>query len=102
MVRDGLHGADGPGAEGARPAPLNSAPLTPPPPAALPLAGPPSGSFGVLFAAAVRADAVDRVAEARALAAFRAARDRGNHGARTRRRDDWRPGGGTDTAGGGR
>ncbi|MEV0217954.1 hypothetical protein [Streptomyces sp. NPDC050704] len=45
-----------------------------------------------LLATAVRAHAIDPVAEGRALAAFRAARDEGVHGAaaRTRRRDDWR------------
>ncbi|MGQ4385491.1 hypothetical protein [Streptomyces sp. SAS_270] len=47
-----------------------------------------------LLAAAVRAGAVDAEREARAVAAFRAARDQGAyaaHAARTRRRDDWRP-----------
>ncbi|MET8095033.1 hypothetical protein ABZV29_00965 [Streptomyces sp. NPDC005236] len=39
------------------------------------------------------ADRVDgRAAETQAVAAFRAARDGGAHTARTRRRDDWRPG----------
>ncbi len=45
-----------------------------------------------LLAAALRADTLDPDAENRALAAFRAARDAGTHEARTRRRDDWRPG----------
>jgi hypothetical protein len=44
-----------------------------------------------LLAAAVRADSLDPGAEDRALAAFRTARQTGAHGARTRRRDDWRP-----------
>lgn len=45
----------------------------------------------VLLAAAMRGRANDAEAEARAVAAFRAARDDGAHAARTRRRDDWRP-----------
>ncbi|MFH9090329.1 hypothetical protein [Streptomyces sp. NPDC017673] len=44
------------------------------------------------LAAALRADRVDAEAERSAVAAFRAARDAGAHGARTRTRDDWRPG----------
>ncbi|MFF7747784.1 hypothetical protein ACFZCP_00755 [Streptomyces sp. NPDC007971] len=56
-------------------------------------------AFGARFAAALRAgavrdgfpDGVDAVAERRAVAAFRAARDSGAHRARTRRRADWRP-----------
>ncbi|MEV5173371.1 hypothetical protein AB0L10_20310 [Streptomyces flaveolus] len=44
------------------------------------------------FAAALRADRVDAEAERGAVAAFRAARDAGAHDARTRARDDWRPG----------
>ncbi|WP_051745094.1 hypothetical protein [Streptomyces yerevanensis] len=44
-----------------------------------------------LLAAAVRVDSLDPGAQDRALAAFRAARQTGAHGARTRRRDDWRP-----------
>ncbi|UQT56734.1 hypothetical protein M4V62_17415 [Streptomyces durmitorensis] len=40
---------------------------------------------------AVRSGAVDADAQSRAVAAFRSARDGGNHRARTRRRDDWRP-----------
>ena len=44
-----------------------------------------------LLTAAVRADSLDPGAEDRALAAFRTARQAGAHGARTRRRDDWRP-----------
>ncbi|MFJ5271536.1 hypothetical protein [Streptomyces sp. NPDC088358] len=39
--------------------------------------------------AAVRTAPVDPDAEGRAVAAYRAARERGAHGARTRRRDDW-------------
>ncbi|MGW0819866.1 hypothetical protein [Streptomyces sp. NPDC002845] len=45
----------------------------------------------VLLATAVRARHVDPDGEARAVAAFLAARDQGAHTARTRRRDDWRP-----------
>ncbi|MFI8190613.1 hypothetical protein ACIF8T_17685 [Streptomyces sp. NPDC085946] len=46
-----------------------------------------------LLADALRGDGVDAEAEQRAVAAFRAAREAGAHGAaaRTRRRDDWRP-----------
>ncbi|MCX5331841.1 hypothetical protein [Streptomyces sp. NBC_00140] len=50
-----------------------------------------------LLAAAMRADAAPRAnragdeGERHAVAAFRAARDAGEHRARTRRRDDWRP-----------
>ncbi|MEU4037169.1 hypothetical protein [Streptomyces collinus] len=47
--------------------------------------------FEARFAAALRPDAPDAGAEERAVAAFRTARDSGAHGARTRRRDDWRP-----------
>ncbi|MFG2128072.1 hypothetical protein ACGFNV_09750 [Streptomyces sp. NPDC048751] len=60
-------------------------------------AGPGSGrvddAAGVeaLLAAAMRGNGVDTEAEQRAVAAFRAARDSGEHRARTRRRDDWRP-----------
>ncbi|MFD9466824.1 hypothetical protein [Streptomyces sp. NPDC060027] len=43
------------------------------------------------LAAAIRGRAAGTEAEARAVAAFRAARDGGAHGARARRRDDWRP-----------
>ncbi|MET9900203.1 hypothetical protein [Streptomyces sp. NPDC006446] len=43
------------------------------------------------LAAAIRGRAPGTEAEAHAVAAFRAARDGGAHGARTRRRDDWRP-----------
>ncbi|MGW1889538.1 hypothetical protein ACWCP6_04650 [Streptomyces sp. NPDC002004] len=46
---------------------------------------------GALLAAAVRPDGISPDAEQRAVAAFLAARDSGAHGARTRRRDDWRP-----------
>ncbi|MEU0032492.1 hypothetical protein [Streptomyces sp. NPDC006333] len=45
-------------------------------------------SLGALLAA-VRTAPVDPDAEGRAVAAYRAARERGAHGARTRRRDDW-------------
>ncbi|WP_393097620.1 hypothetical protein [Streptomyces sp. LN325] len=45
-------------------------------------------SLGRLLAA-VRTAPVDPDAEGRAVAAYRAARERGAHGARTRRRDDW-------------
>ncbi|MEV6170949.1 hypothetical protein AB0L99_22290 [Streptomyces sp. NPDC051954] len=44
-----------------------------------------------LLATAMRADDAGTDAEHRAVAAFRAARDAGEHQARTRRRDDWRP-----------
>ncbi|GAA2640608.1 hypothetical protein [Streptomyces vastus] len=44
-----------------------------------------------VLAAAVRADSLDPGAEDRARAAYRAARQTEAHGARTRRRDDWRP-----------
>ncbi|GAA5027901.1 hypothetical protein GCM10023335_65140 [Streptomyces siamensis] len=47
--------------------------------------------LGALLASAVRAETVDAEDEARAVAAFRAARDEGALAARTRRRDDWRP-----------
>lgn len=40
---------------------------------------------------AVRPGTIDTDAEHRAVAAFRSARDEGDHRARTRRRDDWRP-----------
>ncbi|MFF4348166.1 hypothetical protein [Streptomyces sp. NPDC001530] len=45
----------------------------------------------VLLAAVMRGHGTNAEAEARAVAAFRAARDSGVHAARTRRRDDWRP-----------
>ncbi|MFF9767011.1 hypothetical protein ACF1GT_10440 [Streptomyces sp. NPDC014636] len=44
------------------------------------------------FGAALRAAGIDPEAERGAVAAFRAARDAGAHDARTRARDDWRPG----------
>ncbi|MER7402009.1 hypothetical protein ABT373_05830 [Streptomyces sp. NPDC000070] len=44
-----------------------------------------------LLAAALLVDRIDAEAEQRAVAAFMAARDAGAHGARSRRRDDWRP-----------
>lgn len=47
--------------------------------------------LGELLASAVRAETVDPGGEARAVAAFRAARDEGALVAPTRRRDDWRP-----------
>ncbi|MFF3329248.1 hypothetical protein ACFYWX_06730 [Streptomyces sp. NPDC002888] len=60
-----------------------------------PGSGPADDKAGVeaLIAAAMRGDGVDSEAEQRAVAAFRAARDAGEHRprARTRRRDDWRP-----------
>ncbi|MGW2775001.1 hypothetical protein ACWC4C_21180 [Streptomyces olivaceoviridis] len=54
----------------------------------------PAGASGLeaRLAAALRADRVDAEAERSAVAAFRAARDAGAHDARTRARDDWRPG----------
>ncbi|MEU0334801.1 hypothetical protein [Streptomyces sp. NPDC006193] len=42
--------------------------------------------------AALRAGGPDPEAERRAVTAFRAARETGPGGARTRARDDWRPG----------
>ncbi|WP_159772040.1 hypothetical protein [Streptomyces sp. HM190] len=51
-----------------------------------------ASSVDLLLAVAVRVRAeVDSAGEARALAAFRAAREQGPRAARTRRRDDWRP-----------
>ncbi|MFF7565376.1 hypothetical protein ACFZB4_36115 [Streptomyces pseudovenezuelae] len=44
-----------------------------------------------LLAAAIRDEKCEDEGERRAVAAFRAARDAGEHRARTRRRDDWRP-----------
>ncbi|MFJ2888303.1 hypothetical protein ACIO53_19880 [Streptomyces sp. NPDC087305] len=46
-----------------------------------------------LLGAALREGDVDREAERRAVAAFRAVRDAGCPSAPTRRQDDWRPGG---------
>ncbi|MDX3645646.1 hypothetical protein [Streptomyces sp. MB09-02B] len=82
----------------------DTSPASVPPPLAFPAAPPPahrdatpSASRGApsvdsLLAAAVRAGApADSVGEARAVAAFRAARESGGRTARTRRRDDWRP-----------
>nr|BBJ51271.1 hypothetical protein SAVMC3_39000 [Streptomyces avermitilis] len=43
------------------------------------------------LAAAMRPKALDAEAEARAVAAFRVAREQGTRAARIRRRDDWRP-----------
>ncbi|MDX2696806.1 hypothetical protein PV416_34455 [Streptomyces ipomoeae] len=57
-------------------------------------AAPPLGTRSVdtLLATAVRGrPEVDSAGEARAVAAFRAAREQGVRTARTRRRDDWRP-----------
>ncbi|MFJ6568025.1 hypothetical protein ACIQNU_11405 [Streptomyces sp. NPDC091292] len=48
-----------------------------------------SARIAALLTGALRPDTVDPAAEARAVAAFTAAR--GTHPARTRRRDDWRP-----------
>ncbi|MFG2419074.1 hypothetical protein ACGFWD_08485 [Streptomyces sp. NPDC048448] len=42
-----------------------------------------------MLLAAVRTAPVDPDAEGRAVAAYRAARERGAYGARPRRRDDW-------------
>lgn len=51
-----------------------------------------ASSVDLLLAVAVRGrPEVDSAGEARALAAFRAARELGPRTARTRRRDDWRP-----------
>ncbi|OYP15753.1 hypothetical protein CFC35_15605 [Streptomyces sp. FBKL.4005] len=44
------------------------------------------------FGAVLRAESVDPEGERAAVAAFRAAREAGAHDARTRARDDWRPG----------
>jgi hypothetical protein len=52
---------------------------------------PGDSALEALLTAALRAQAGDAETEQRAVAAFRAARDAGAHGARTRRRDDWRP-----------
>lgn len=49
-----------------------------------------AGRFLDALLAAVRTAPADPEAEGRAVAAYRAARERGAHGARTRRRDDWR------------
>ncbi|WP_225825132.1 hypothetical protein [Streptomyces naphthomycinicus] len=59
------------------------------------ISGPEPGGISGLesrFGAALRAGDVDPEAERGALAAFRAAREAGTHDARTRARDDWRPG----------
>lgn len=48
-------------------------------------------SLDALLALAVRGVPSDPEAEGRAVAAYRAVREGGAHGARTRRRDDWRP-----------
>ncbi|AYN39763.1 hypothetical protein D9753_13480 [Streptomyces dangxiongensis] len=52
----------------------------------------PDPGFETRFRAALRTDGVDPEAEHGAVAAFRAARAAGAHDARTRARDDWRPG----------
>ncbi|MGW3630716.1 hypothetical protein ACWD7F_11215 [Streptomyces sp. NPDC005122] len=54
-----------------------------------PFLGPSPGLSLDVLLAAVRTVPVDPDAEGRAVAAYRAARQRGAHGARTRRRDDW-------------
>ncbi|MGW3415904.1 hypothetical protein [Streptomyces sp. NPDC000888] len=80
--------------------PANDNPTLPKPLAGDPPVGemhPPGGedpAVEVLLAAVRRRVASDAGAEARAVAAFRAARDAGAHAvrpARSRRRDDWRP-----------
>ncbi|GCB46530.1 fibroin heavy chain fib-H-like [Streptomyces sp. NL15-2K] len=50
-----------------------------------------TAALEALLAAAMRRGEVGGEGERRAVAAFRDARDAGRHGARTRRRDDWRP-----------
>ncbi|MDX3616399.1 hypothetical protein [Streptomyces europaeiscabiei] len=76
-------------------APEALAPEAPAPEAPAPEASVPDGaasSVDSLLAAAVRGGAsADSAGEARAVAAFRAARETGPRTARTRRRDDWRP-----------
>jgi hypothetical protein len=56
-----------------------------------PGAEPAGPALEVLLAAAIRVGGADAEGEQRAVAAFRTARDAGEHRARTRRRDDWRP-----------
>lgn len=56
-------------------------------------AGPVLPALPALLGAALREGDVDREAERRAVAAFRAVRDAGCPSAPTRRQDDWRPGG---------
>ncbi|MGC0338378.1 hypothetical protein [Streptomyces sp. SLBN-8D4] len=55
--------------------------------------GSPSGDtrLEAVLAAAIRGEKCEDEGERRAVVAFRAARDAGEHRARTRRRDDWRP-----------
>ncbi|WP_199819149.1 hypothetical protein [Streptomyces sp. FxanaA7] len=73
----------------ASPAPVPSPPAATDTPSAAFREG---ASVDSLLAAAVRGGASDdRAGEARAVAAFRAARESGGRTARTRRRDDWRP-----------
>ncbi|MEV5435724.1 hypothetical protein AB0K80_06765 [Streptomyces sp. NPDC052682] len=52
---------------------------------------PESAALEALLVATLRGGVIDAEAEQRAVAAFRAARQAGAQGARTRRRDDWRP-----------
>ncbi|MGY6025528.1 hypothetical protein [Streptomyces spinosirectus] len=56
-----------------------------------PLDGPAGPALENLIAGVLRTEALDADAERRAVAAFRAARHAEAPGARTRRRDDWRP-----------
>ncbi|MFI6566241.1 hypothetical protein [Streptomyces sp. NPDC050534] len=56
-----------------------------------PLDGPAGPALESLIAGVLRTEALDADAERRAVAAFRAAHRAGVPGARTRRRDDWRP-----------
>ncbi|MFR0357832.1 hypothetical protein [Streptomyces sediminimaris] len=53
--------------------------------------GPAGPALESLIAGVLRAEVHDADAEQRAVAAFLAARESAAHGARTRRRDDWRP-----------
>lgn len=53
--------------------------------------GPAGPALESLIAGVLRPEVHDADAEQRAVAAFRAARETAAHGARTRRRDDWRP-----------
>ncbi|MFF7368096.1 hypothetical protein [Streptomyces tricolor] len=60
---------------------------------AAPAGASPGGSdLETRFGAVLRAESVDPDGERAAVAAFRAAREAGAHDARTRARDDWRPG----------
>lgn len=71
------HPEGGPAARSTGPAPTGRAVSDP-------------ASLEALLAAALIRDGVDAGAEQRAVAAFLAARNAAGHGARTRRRDDWR------------